>query len=68
MIENEVPPMKGVLARAMKKLFQEIRDGLHHGFFEYAVTCELVKDRKRRLTIKAGKSHLFTIPEEDLED
>jgi hypothetical protein len=27
-----------------------------------------VKDRKRRVVIRAGKSHQFTIPEEDLRN
>ena len=66
MIDNDTPQMKGALAQAMNKLFEEIFDGVKHGFFECTVTCELVKDRKRRLTIKAGKSHQFVIPEDNL--
>lgn len=66
MIENDTSNMKGALAQAINKLVEEILDGLRHGFFEYSVTCEVVKDGKRRLTIKAGKSHQFIIPEEDL--
>ena len=34
--------------------------------FELTLTCELTKGRKRRLTIKAGRSHQFVIPEDDL--
>ena len=41
-------------------------DGIRHGFFELGVTCEIVHGRKRRLVIKAGKSHQFTIAEEEL--
>jgi hypothetical protein len=66
-IDNGTPPMKGALAQAMNKLFEEISDGVKHGFFECTVTCELVKDRKRRLIIKAGKSHQFVISEDDLQ-
>jgi hypothetical protein len=44
-----------------------ILDGLKHGFFDLRITCELVKDRKRRVVIKAGKCHQFTIREEDLQ-
>jgi hypothetical protein len=66
MIENDTFNMKGELAQAINKLVEEVQDGLRHGFFEYGVTCELLKDRKRRLTIKAGKSHQFIIREEDL--
>ena len=36
-------------------------------FFDLAVTCETVNGKKRRLTIKAGKNHRFTIPEEKIE-
>lgn len=51
---------------ALLHLREVILDGLRHGFFDYAITCEVVKGSKRRLTIKAGKSYQFTIPEEDL--
>ena len=54
------------LSGALAKLEQEILDGLRHGFFEYGVSCEIVTGEKRRLTIRAGKSYRFTIPEEDL--
>ena len=54
------------LSGALAKLEQEILDGLRHGFFEYVVSCEIVTGAKRRLTIRAGKSHRFMIPEEDL--
>jgi hypothetical protein len=54
---------------AMLARLQEIvLDGLKHGFFDCVITCELVKDRKRRVVIKAGKSHQFTIREEDLQN
>ena len=51
----------------MERLTREVQDGLRHGFFDLTVVCEMVNGRKRRLTIKAGKNHRFTIPEEDLE-
>ncbi len=51
---------------ALLHLREVVLDGLRHGFFDYAITCELVKGSKRRLTIKAGKSYQFTILEEDL--
>jgi hypothetical protein len=54
---------------AMLARLQEIvLDGLRHGFFECQITCELVKDRKRRVVLKAGKSHQFMIREEDLQN
>lgn len=58
---------KPALAQAMDRLSREIRDGLRHGFFELTVACEIVKGGKRGLTIKAGKNHRFTIPEEEIE-
>jgi len=49
-------------------LHEIVLDGLHHGFFDCVITCELVNAGKRRVVIKAGKSHQFTIREEDLQD
>jgi hypothetical protein len=54
------------LQRFLCKLESEIRDGLEHGFFKLCVHCEVVKGSKRRLTIKAGKSHQFVIAEQEL--
>lgn len=58
---------KSQLDRARDCLIREVDDGLRHGFFDLAVTCETVNGKKRRLTIKAGKNHRFTIPEEEIE-
>jgi hypothetical protein len=52
--------------QAMDRLDREVRDGLKHGFFDLTVACEMVRGRKRRLIIKAGKSHVYTIPEDEL--
>lgn len=68
MIERDTSNIKGALADALSKLTEEVRDGLRHGFFQFEVTCEVMKGRKRRLTIKAGKSHQFIIGEEELLD
>jgi hypothetical protein len=54
------------LRQALQKLESEVREGLGHGFFELSVTCEVVKDGKRRLTIKSGKSYQFVIPAQEL--
>jgi hypothetical protein len=54
------------LDRAFGMLDQILRDGLDHGFFSFTIRSEVVKDRKRRLTIEAGKTLQFTIPEGDL--
>jgi len=55
------------LDQAKECLIREIDDGLRHGFFDLAVTCETVNGKKRQLTIKAGKNHRFTIPKEEIQ-
>jgi hypothetical protein len=57
---------KSQIDRARECLIRELDDGLRHGFFDLAVTCETVNGKKRRLTIKAGKNHRFMIPEEEI--
>ncbi len=54
------------LERAFAQLRQIIEDGLRHGFFECEITGEIVNGKKRKLVIKSGKSHHFTIAEEEL--
>jgi hypothetical protein len=53
--------------RTLEYVRNQILDGLRHGFFECTITCEIVKDHKRRLLVKAGKSEQFTIPADELE-
>lgn len=60
------PDTPSTLELALVQLRQILEDGLRHGFFEFAVSGEIVKDRKRRLVIRAGKSHQYTIPEHEL--
>ena len=55
------------LNRALEYVHDQLVDGLRHGFFECTITCEIVKDRKRRLLVKAGKSEQFTISADELE-
>lgn len=54
------------LRDALKCLEALVLDGLRHGFFGCYVDCKVVKDQKRELVISAGKSHKFTIPEDEL--
>jgi hypothetical protein len=61
------PSASGESRRALKKLEQIVLEGLRHGFFEYTVVCEAIKGRNRRLVIKAGVSHQFVIPIEEIE-
>jgi hypothetical protein len=51
--------------RALSRILAEIQDGLRHGFFEYTLTCEVVGQERRRLTLRAGKSHQFVIPKDE---
>jgi hypothetical protein len=58
----------GECMRALKKLQHVVVAGLKHGHFEYSVVCEVINGRKRRLVIKAGVSHQFIIPLEEIEN
>ena len=50
------------LQAALAHLEAIVRDGLRHGFFECVVSSETISANKRRLVIKAGKSHRFVVP------
>jgi hypothetical protein len=41
-------------------------EGIKHGHFDYSVTCEIGTNGRRLLIVKAGKSHKFSIMEQDL--
>ncbi len=56
----------GQMREALDRLRSLVVDGLKHGFFDYSISCDVGKKGKRRLVIRAGKSHKFTIPEDDL--
>jgi hypothetical protein len=56
---------QNALARAHRRILAEIADGLRHGHFTFALTCELIHGRKRRLTLQAGKSFQFVISEDE---
>ena len=49
-----------------EKIKQEVTSGLKHGFFEYQLNAEVMKGKKRRLTLKTGKTHRFIIDEDEL--
>ena len=67
-IRNTGEPLSGsgVLESALDELREIVLDGLRHGFFEYQITGEMLNENKRRLVIKAGKSHRFIISPEEL--
>jgi hypothetical protein len=54
------------LREALDQIEELVVDGLRHGFFDYSLACQIGKDRRRQLVIRAGKSHKFTIPEDEL--
>ena len=41
-------------------------EGIRHGHFDYSVTCETGAQGRRQLIVKAGKSHLISIPASDI--
>jgi hypothetical protein len=56
----------GQVREALDRLEGLVVDGLKRGFFEYSIACEIAHGGKRQLVIRAGKSHKFTIPEDEL--
>lgn len=57
---------RGQMAEALARLEELVVEGLRHGFFDCSIACEIVNGGKRQLVIRAGKSHKFTIPAEEL--
>ncbi len=64
------PPFQGArsgqLRKALDRLEGLVVDGVKHGFFDYSIACEVANGGKRQLVIRAGKSHKFTIPENEV--
>ncbi|OPH82911.1 hypothetical protein [Nitrobacter vulgaris] len=56
----------GQVREALDWLEGLVVDGLKHGFFDYSIACEVANGGKRQLVIRAGKSHKFTIPENEV--
>jgi hypothetical protein len=51
---------------ALERIGQIVLDGLRHGHFRCAISSGIGKSNRRELVIEAGKSHKFTIPEDEL--
>ena len=70
MAEPHTPPFQraksGQIREALDRLEGLVVDGLKHGFFDYSIACEVANGGKRQLVIRAGKSHKFTILEEEV--
>jgi hypothetical protein len=65
------PPVPGLtygpqLREALNRIEGLVVEGLRHGFFDYSIACEIGKGGRRQLVIRAGKSHKFTIPADEL--
>lgn len=54
------------LSEALECLQQVLLDGLRHGHFRCTIISSVEKGNRRDLVIEAGKSHKFTIPEQEL--
>jgi hypothetical protein len=67
---QETPPFQraksGQVREALDRLEGLVVDGLKHGFFDYSIACEVGNGGKRHLVIRAGKSHKFTIPADEV--
>lgn len=57
----------GMLAKAIAKIEDEVREGVSHGHFDLAITCKISNSGKRELLVKAGKNHKYLIPEDELK-
>jgi hypothetical protein len=65
--EKDARPSGGPQFReAVDRLVQVFLDGLRHGHFRCAISSAIGKGNRREIVIEAGKSHKFTIPEEEL--
>jgi len=51
---------------ALVRVEQTVVDGLKHGHFRCTISIAIKKGNRRELVIEAGKSHKFTIPEDEL--
>ena len=54
------------LREVLDQIGQIVLDGLNHGHFRATVSSAIGKGNRRELVIEAGKSHKFTIPEDEL--
>jgi hypothetical protein len=54
------------LAQALALLERIVIDGLKHGYFNCSIECEMGERRSRHIVIRAGKSHKYTIREDEL--
>ena len=64
------PPIQDGKSKQVREVLDRLEglvvEGLKHGFFDYSIACEIAPGGKRTVVIRAGKSHKFTIPEDDV--
>ena len=63
---NSAPANRNQFDEARARLEEVVVEGLRHGFFDCAISCEIGNGGRRQLVIRAGKSHKFFIPEEEV--
>jgi hypothetical protein len=56
----------GQMAEALAHIEHLVVEGLRHGHFDFSITGEIRPGGKRQLVVRAGKSHKFIVPEEEL--
>jgi len=71
MVERFPQPDPGATAgpqlrEALDRIAQIVLDGLRHGHFRCAISGVIGKGQRRDLVIEAGKSHKFTIPQDEV--
>jgi hypothetical protein len=54
------------LSKALAQIKILVLDGVQHGFFEFSISCGIVSGGRREILIRGGKSHKFTIQEDEL--
>jgi hypothetical protein len=66
-VRTDVESSRGPqLREALECLVEIVLDGLCHGHFRCGVSSVIGRGSRRELVIEAGKSHRFTIPEDEL--
>ncbi len=55
------------LEEFLAKVREELREGLMHGFYKCEIDCKIVKEQRREIVIRAGKTWKFYVTKEDAE-
>ena len=65
-IKDRFQAKSGQICEALDRLEGLVVEGLTHGFFDYSLACEIANGGERKLMIRAGKSYMFTITEDEV--